>query len=442
MPALQTAREYREEVRNIALRMRELVDNPAGEDGDLSSEQLGEFDRIHARQEELRGKIEQIEAREQQRRQRQERLSDVEGYLQESRGLQAGDQDTRDLDNDPEDRRQEHGADDYRRAFDAYLRFGMSSLTPQARSMLLEQRGEIDTRSMNLPEELRDMVTAKDTAGGFFVPEGFMNTIVEAQKQFGGMRRARTTVINTNSGQDLPIPTDDDTSNKGHILSEGKTETTQDVSLGQVVLHAYMYSSRIVKVSRQLLQDSAFNVQSYLSRKLGERLGRITNEHFSTGDGAAKPYGVTTQAASALTAAAATDIEFDELTDLKHAVDPSYRDMAQWMFNDDTLKTLKKKKDGDGRPLWQSGVAIGEPNTIDGDPYVVNQELPSLTSGAKAVAYGDFSLYYIRDVMGMQLLRLDERYADSLHVAFLAFSRHDGVLVDAGQNPIQVITQG
>jgi len=432
---LSKAADYRAERRNLAERMQEILDAPAGEDGRLNSEQETEFDRLHTRQNDLKAKVEEIEAAEA----RERAMADLKNDLSQTQGVQAGKQDTRDLDDGGESREQEQErAERYTQVFDAYLRYGLGALTPESQNVLLQRHGAIDTS--NMPAEVRAMGVAQDTKGGFFVPEGFHNSIVEARKNFGGMRRSRATILSTSSGQPLPIPTDDDTSNVGAILPENNTDSEQDLVIGQVMLNAYMYTSKIVKVSRQLLQDSAFDVQAWLSRKLAERIGRITNQHFTSGDAASKPQGLVVGATSAATAASTTDFTVDELYDLKHAVDPDYREMAQWMFADATLKALKKKKDGEGRPLWQSGIAIGEPDSIDGDPYVVNQDMPSLASGNKPIAYGDFSLYYIRDVLGIQLLRLDERYADALQVGFLAFSRHDGVLVDAGQNPIQVLT--
>ena len=439
MPVLQTVTEKRAEVKTIAGRMKELIDAPAGENGNLSAEQDTEFTKIHERQNELWAEIEAIEGQEARRQEQADQLAATQDRLASSRGVSRAAV----ADTEEERKEQQREADaKYERAFDAYLRYGKDELTPEARAILHGRAAaDVDIRTThNLPEEVRAQSVGQDTKGGFFVPEGFYNSIISATKQFGGMRQSRAFVLTTASGQDLPIPTDDDTGNTGAILSENVTDSEQDFTISQTVLHAYMYTSKIVKVSRQLIQDSAFDVQSFLTAKLGQRIGRITNTHFTTGDAAAKPQGLTVGATSGVTAAAVDDFTIDELLELKHSVDPSYRDSPQWMFKDATLLLLKKKKDGDGRPLWQSGIAMGDPNTIDGDPYIINQDMPTAATTTKPIAYGDLSNYWIRDVLGIQLLRLDERYADALQVGFLAFSRHDGVLVDAGQNPIKVIT--
>jgi len=86
-------------------------------------------------------------------------------------------------------------------------------------------------------------------------------------------------------------------------------------------------------------------------------------------------------------------------------VDPAYRRMAEWMFHDSTLKAIKKLKDSEGRPLWAPGIAVREPNTILGYPYVVNNDMPVMAADAKSILFGDFSNYFIRDVLGVQLLR-------------------------------------
>jgi HK97 family phage major capsid protein len=137
--------------------------------------------------------------------------------------------------------------------------------------------------------------------------------------------------------------------------------------------------------------------------------------------------------------AAATDISMDNMIELHHSVDPAYRSKARFMLNDATLLVLKKKKDGQGRYLWQSGIAVKEPDTLDGMPYTINQAMASIATTAKPVLFGDFSKYYIRKVSGLMVLRLSERYAELNQTAFVAFERADGALVDAGTHPLKYI---
>lgn len=295
---------------------------------------------------------------------------------------------------------------------------------------------------------LGSSVVSPDDTGHYTVPDEAMRSLEEALLAYGGLRQLAT-VVRTRTGADLPFPTANDTSNEGAILAENTQETTEtDPTFNQLVLQSYKYSSKKILVSIEFLQDTAINASEVIGRMLGERIGRITHRHFTVGTGSGQPNGVITAATSSgVTTASATAITRDDLIDLKHSVDPAYRDQgARFMFNDTTLKLLKKLKiaqysgDTGGVPLWQPGLAIGQPDTIDGDPYTVNQHMAGPTASQKAVAYGLFSKYQIRDVMDIMLMRLDELYAEYGQVAFLAFSRHDGDLLDAGTHPVKYLT--
>jgi HK97 family phage major capsid protein len=288
--------------------------------------------------------------------------------------------------------------------------------------------------------------TGLDTGGGYTVPQGFYDQLMSAEKAYGGMTDVAF-VFDTTTGNALPIPTDNDTTNAGAILSENVQTGAQDVTFGSVTLNAYTYTSKLVLVSNQLLQDSAFNLDAFLSDKLGTRLARITNTHFTTGTGASQPTGAV--AASTLgytaggtsTSGSTATISSDDLVELEHSVDPAYRRAARFMMADTTLKVLKKLKDGMGRPLWMAGLQVKEPDTINGYGYTVNQDMAVPAASAKTMLFGDFSKYFIRRVAGVQVLRLTERYADYNQTGFLAFQRWDGNLVDAGTHPIKHLIQ-
>jgi HK97 family phage major capsid protein len=178
-----------------------------------------------------------------------------------------------------------------------------------------------------------------------------------------------------------------------------------------------------------------------LGVKLGERIGRVQQRHIALGDGASKPQGVVTAATdSGITTASATSIAYGELLDLEHSVDPAYRANARFMGHDDTIKAVKKLMDANGRPLWAAGIAVGAPDTLDGFPLVVNQSMDAIAASKKALLFGDFSKYTIRDVSGLLLTRLNERYAEKGIVAFLLFARSDGALIDAGSHPVKFLT--
>ena len=283
------------------------------------------------------------------------------------------------------------------------------------------------------------------TTGGYTVADEMMQSLEVALLRFGGVR-AVASVIRTATGGPLPFPTTNDTANKGEIIAENTTSNELEMTFGQLVLDAFKYSSKYILASVEFLQDSSINVAEFLGSALANRIGRITNDHFTTGTGSGQPKGIVVGAASGVTSVADPPT-YDNFVDLVHSVDPDYRQNGRFMMNDATLKTIKKIKvlqysgDTTGVPLWQPSLAAGQQDTIMGYPFVINQSMASPGSSAKKVLFGDFSKYIVRDVRDFYLLRLDERFAELGQVAFLAFSRHDGDLLDAGTNPVKYMAQ-
>ena len=278
------------------------------------------------------------------------------------------------------------------------------------------------------------------TSGGALIPEGFISNLEIALLQYGGIRQVAD-VLRTESGNDLPWPTVNDSGVKGQILSENQTVTTKDMTFGTVVFHAYKYTSGIVLVPVELIEDAAFQLANTIGELCGIRIGRIQSDHFTTGTGAAQPTGLMVAATLGVTAASATAIAGDDLYALKHSVDPAYRAMdPSYMMNDQVLLAVKKLKDGLGRYLWQSSLAGDRPDTIDGDPVVINQSMVStLAATNKSISYGAHAKYKIRDVSEIRLRRLVERFADADQEAFIMFMRGDGNLLDAGTHPVKFL---
>lgn len=291
--------------------------------------------------------------------------------------------------------------------------------------------------------ELRIQTGVVDTAGGFLRPEGFVNQIERALLQFGGVRQVAA-VMRTGDGNDMPWPTTDDTSNEGVLIGESLPATApeQDVAFGQTVLRAHLYSSDLVRVSNSLLEDSAFPLGTLLPDILGERLGRITSRHYTTGMGGGQPQGVATASTLGVTSAAAAAIAFDEVIDLIHSIDPAYRPMSSFMMHDGIIQYVRKLKDGNGQYLWQPSNQIGVPDRILGYPIQVNQHMQAtVATGTKTILFGDFSKYKIRDVNNIRFKRLEERYGELDQVGFVAFFRTDGALLDAGTHPVKHLLQ-
>jgi HK97 family phage major capsid protein len=274
-----------------------------------------------------------------------------------------------------------------------------------------------------------------------------MRALEVALLAYGGMR-STSTVLRTSTGGPLPIPTTNDTANKGEIIGENTTSNELEMTFGQLVLDAWKYSSKYILASIEFLQDTSINANEFLGSALGTRIARITNDHFTTGTGS-QPNGIVTAAtSSAITTAASATITYDNLVDLVHTIDPAYRVNGKFMLHDTALKIVKKMKvlqysgDTTGAPLWVPGLAAGAPDTILGYSYVINQSVATIAGGSKSVLFGQLDKYIIRDVKDVTVLRLDELFALLGQVAFLALSRHDGDLLDAGTHPVKYLIQG
>lgn len=243
-----------------------------------------------------------------------------------------------------------------------------------------------------------------------------------------------TRVLTTTAGNSIPWPTMDDTSNEGSLIGENTQVTESDLAFGTKTLEAYKYTSCVVLVSAELLQDSAIDVEGTVRSAMAERIGRIGNRHLTVGTGSSQPNGIVTAATAVTGVAAAAAITFDNLIDLFHAVDPAYRDdpSARWMFNDGTLKALRKIKDAEDRYVWQpADVRTGAPATILEKPYSINQAVAAIGASNKSVVFGAFNRYVVRMVREFAIRRLVERYADYDQTGFIGFTRLDGELLDA-----------
>ena len=309
--------------------------------------------------------------------------------------------------------------------FNKYLRYGMQELNREERHLL---------RGTN-PQ------TTSDSAGGYTIPEGWTGELDWA-KQFVGEVESVARVFSTATGNTLPIPKVDDTATDASLQTEGSATTVADMTFGNTDLSAYTYST-LVKVSKQLLQDEEVNLIGYLTELLGQRIARATNAALTTGDGSGKPNGIITAATVGKTAASATAITHEELIDLYYSVDPAYRmgTSCYYMMNDAVHAAVRK--------LGLTAAENFNPITFanDGTMFIlgkevkINQDMASaITTGNKTILFGDFSGYAVRVAGGINVLRMDERYADELNVGFIAYKRVDGDLISAGA-PLKVLQQ-
>lgn len=279
-----------------------------------------------------------------------------------------------------------------------------------------------------MPQVVNALQIGTDSEGGYLVPDEYERTLVEALEEENVFRQLAK-VIRTSSG-DRKIPVVATKGTASWIDEEGAYLESDD-SFGQVSIGAYKVGT-MIKVSEELLNDSVFDLEAYISREFARRIGAKEEEAFFTGDGSGKPLGVlaaTGGAETGVTAASATAITADELIDLFYSLKAPYRRNAVWVLNDSTIKAIRKLKDNQGQYLWQPSLTAGAPDLLLGKPVRTSAYMPAIAADAKTVAFGDFSYYWIADRQGRSFKRLNELYAATGQVGFLASQRVDGKLV-------------
>ena len=279
-----------------------------------------------------------------------------------------------------------------------------------------------------LPSVVNALQEGTDSEGGYLVPDEYERTLVEALEEENVFRQLAK-VIRTSSG-DRKIPVVATKGTASWIDEEG-AYTESDDSFGQVSIGAYKVGT-MIKVSEELLNDSVFDLESYIAKEFARRIGAKEEEAFFTGDGSGKPLGIlaaTGGAETGVTAASSTAVTADELMDLFYSLKSPYRKKAVWVLNDSTIKAVRKLKDSTGQYLWQPSLVAGTPDTLLGRPMKTSAYMPVIAAGAKTIAFGDFSYYWIADRQGRSFKRLNELYAANGQVGFLGFQRVDGKLV-------------
>ena len=279
-----------------------------------------------------------------------------------------------------------------------------------------------------MPNVTNALQIGTDSEGGYLVPDEYERTLVEALEE-ENIFRQMAKVIKTSSG-DRKIPVVATKGTASWIDEEGAYPESDD-SFGQVSIGAYKLGT-MIKVSEELLNDSVFDLQSYISREFARRIGAKEEEAFFTGDGKGKPLGVlaaTGGAETGVTAASATAVTADELMDLYYSLKSPYRKKSVWVLNDSTIKAIRKLKDNNGQYLWQPSLVAGTQDTILGRPIKTSAYMPAIAAGAKTIAFGDFSYYWIADRQGRSFKRLNELFAATGQVGFLASQRVDGKMI-------------
>lgn len=365
---------------------RAILDKAEKEDRSLTAEELEQYNKIDAEIDRL-GKEIEIEERQQARERELEKIDD--------KSHKPNPVDIRDM--------KPRATQEYRDAFWKAVRH---------------------TKNALYADEIRALQVGTDSEGGYLVPDEFERTLIQALEDQNIMR-GLCRVISTGSGDRLiPVVTSHGTAT--WLAEEGPFQES-DEAFSRVTLGAHKVGT-IIKVSEELLNDSAFNLESYISSEFARRIGAAEEEAFITGNGTGKPTGVIGSAQVGVTAATANAITFDGLIDLYHSLKRPYRARATWLMADSTAKVIRKLKDNDGQYIWQPSVTADKPDMLLGRPVVISDYVPAIAANAKVVVFGDFSYYWIADRQGRVFQRLNELYATNGQVGFRAYQRVDGKL--------------
>ena len=283
-------------------------------------------------------------------------------------------------------------------------------------------------RNRNLtPGVMNDLQIGTDTEGGYLVPDEFEHTLVQGLEE-ENVLRSLCTIIQTSSGdRKIPIVTAHGTAS---WVDEEDPIPTSDETFGQISIGAHKVAT-MIKVSDELLQDSVFNLESYIATEFARRIGAAEEEAFITGNGTGKPTGLlhaTNGAGTGVTTTGNTPTA-DEIFDLVHSIKSVYRRKAVFLLNDSTLKAIRKLKDGQGQYLWQPGLKEGQPDMLLNYRIATSPFMPEIAAGNKVILFGDFKSYWIADRQGRSFQRLNELYAATGQVGFRATQRVDGRLV-------------
>ena len=265
-----------------------------------------------------------------------------------------------------------------------------------------------------------------DQDGGYLVPEEFEKQIITGLDEVNVLR-SLAKVIPTHHDRKIPISV-------GHSVAtwtaENAAYTESNPTFGQKQIDAVKLTD-LVRVSIELLQDSEFDLESYIAAEFARAFGIAEEQAFCVGTGTNQPTGIFTANGGTVgvTAAAANAITLDEIISLVYSLKSPYRKNAKFLMNDATIPLLRKLKDNNGTYLWQPSVQAGQPDKLLGFEIYTSPYAPTVEAGAYAIAFGDFKNYWIGDRMGRTTQRLNELYATNGQIGYVATERVDGKVI-------------
>ena len=264
--------------------------------------------------------------------------------------------------------------------------------------------------------------------GGYTVPDEFDRQLIEGLEDENIMR-GLVHIIRTGSGEHkIPIVA---SHGIGSWVEEEQQIPESDDAFSQVTLTAHKFAT-MIRISRELLNDSAFDLAAYIAHEFVRRAGAAEEQAILTGDGSHKPIGLlhdTLGAQTGITTASSTAITADELIDMQHSLKSGYRRKACWIMNDATISAIRKLKDGNSQYIWQPGIKEGAPDMLFNQRVLMSNYMPLIGAGNKVILYGDYSYYWLAEREGRTLERLNELYAVTDQVGFKMTERLDGRLI-------------
>ena len=381
MSKILELREKRNKIWNTA---KEFLDQKRGADGLVSAEAAAEYDKMEADMVALGKEIERLE---------RQAAYDLEMAKPTSNPITNAPA-------KPEADKTGRASDEYKADFGSIL------------------RGKVPINNV--------LSTSPDTDGGYLVPVEFERQIVMGLEEFNIIRTIAKT-ITTSAERKIPVAA---THSIAQWTAENVAYTESDPTFAQKEIDAYKLTD-LVKVSIELLQDSMFDLESYIAAEFARAFGVAEEEAFCIGNGTGRPTGLFTASGGEIgvTVTSPTAITADNLIDLVYALKSPYRRNAVFLMRDNTVSSLRKLKDNNGQYLWQPSVQAGQPDRLWGYPIYTSPYAPIAAANALPIAFGDFSNYWIADRMGRTVQRLNELYAGNGQVGFIATQRVDGKVI-------------
>jgi len=294
---------------------------------------------------------------------------------------------------------------------------------------------------------IKNATRSDDDTGQEAVQEEIPPRVIDRLAFYGGVSRMAQQYM-TGTGGDYRLMQMDESTTEGAILDDQNSDLGGDdlAKIGVVTFGAKTATSKRIVITREMLQDSVFDIQTYAERQALRRMGRSWNRAFTLGNGNnGTPLGVVTIAKEGIETKVNNAFTWEETTDLIYAIDRAYReelDMGEngeggfnpemggvvgYMISDSMENALRRTKDTDGRPLWVPSIREGLPDRYNGWPYVVNGHMAEFAAGTIPMLFGNFSYYGIRTVRQVEIFRfLDSRTMVNNAVECVALSRRDG----------------